>query len=82
MTELKVGGLWRTIIILAGKLQQGWRTFGIELRRLLEPSHYALGGLKFVPYRPKQIPKYQPVGLYLMLFELNNIYDICNTLVF
>ena len=36
--ELKVGGLRRTIIIPAGKLQQGWRTFGVELRRILEPS--------------------------------------------
>ena len=41
VTELKVGGLRRTIIIPVGKLQQGWRTFGIELRRLLEPSQYA-----------------------------------------
>ena len=38
MTELKVGGLRQTIIIPAEKLQQGWRTFGIELRRILKPS--------------------------------------------
>mgnify|MGYP000905544632 CR=1 FL=1 len=65
VTELKVGGLRRTIIIPAGKLQQGWRTFGIELRRLLEPSQYALGGSKFVPFRFKQTPKYQPVRSYV-----------------
>ncbi|XP_065616425.1 uncharacterized protein LOC112009713 [Quercus suber] len=65
MTELKVGGLRQTIIIPAGKLQQGWRTFGIELRRLLEPSQYAVGALKFVPYKPKQIPKYQPARTYV-----------------
>ena len=53
LTELKVGGLRRFIIILAGKFQQGWRTFGIELKRILEPSHYALGGLNFVPYKSK-----------------------------
>ena len=58
MTELKVGELQRNIIIPDGKLQQGWRTFGIELRRILEPSQYALGGLNFVPYKSKQIPKY------------------------
>ena len=52
VTELKVSGLQRTIIIPAKKLQ-GWRTFGIELRRILEPSRYALGGLNFVPYKPK-----------------------------
>ena len=38
VTEFKVGVLRRTIIIPTGKLQQGWRTFGIELRRILEPS--------------------------------------------
>ena len=65
VTELKVGGMRQTIIIPAGKLQQGWRTFGIELRRLLEPSQYALGGLKFVPYKFKQIPKYQPTRSYV-----------------
>ena len=48
MTKLKVGGLRRSIIIPTRKLQQGWRDFVIELRRMLEPSHYALGGLKFV----------------------------------
>ena len=57
MTELKVGGLWRTIIIPAGKSQGGWRTFGIELRRILEPSQYAVGGLNFVPYKYKQVSK-------------------------
>ena len=58
VTELNVGGLRRNIIISAGKFQQGWKTFGIELRRRLEPSQYALGGLNFVPFKPKQIPKY------------------------
>ena len=65
VTELKVGGLRRTIIIPAGKLKQGWRTFGIELRRILEPSQYALGGLKFVPYRSKQIPNSHSVRSYV-----------------
>ena len=58
VTKLKVGGLRRTIIIPARKSQQGWRTFGIELRRMLESSQYALGGLNFVPYKAKQVPKY------------------------
>ena len=57
VTELKVGGLRRTIIIPAGKSQGGWRTFGIELRRILEPSQYAVGGLNFVPYKYKQVSK-------------------------
>ena len=41
VTKLKVGGLRRSIIILASKVQHGWRAFGIELRRMLEPTHYA-----------------------------------------
>ena len=53
MTELKVWGLLRSIIILASKSQGGWRTFGIELRRILEPSQYAVGGLNFLPYKYK-----------------------------
>ena len=43
----------RSIIIPASKAQQGWRAFGIELRRMLEPSHYALGGPKALPYKSK-----------------------------
>lgn len=37
VSELKVGGR-RSIFIPAGKVQQGWRLFGIELRRMLDPS--------------------------------------------
>ena len=51
--ELKVGGMRRSIIIPVGKAQQGWRAFGIELRRMLEPSHYALGGPKALSYKSK-----------------------------
>ena len=53
VTELKVGGMRRSIIIPVGKAQQGWRDFGIELRRMLEPSHYVLGGPKALPYKSK-----------------------------
>ena len=53
VTEIKVGGLRRTIIIPAGRAQQGWRVFGIELRRLLNPSQYAMGDPKFIPHRLK-----------------------------
>ena len=31
----------------------------------MEPSQYALGGLKFVPYSFKKIPKYQPARSYV-----------------
>ena len=53
VTKLKVDGRRRTIVVSVGKVQQGWRVFGIELRRLLNPSHYAMGGQKFIPYRHK-----------------------------
>ena len=53
VTELKVGGMRRSIIIPASKAQQGWRAFVVELRRTLEPSHYALGGPKALLYKSK-----------------------------
>ena len=65
VTELKVDGLRRNIIIPAGKSQQGWRTFGIELRRILEPCQYALGGLNFVSYKYKQVPKNHDARSYV-----------------
>ena len=56
VSELKVGGLRRSIIILGGKAYYGWKVFGLELRKKLEPEQYALGGpgqAKFVslPHR-------------------------------
>ena len=42
--ELKVGGCRRTVIIPGGKAQNGWKVFGLELRKMLEPDQYALGG--------------------------------------
>ena len=58
VTELKVGGHRRTIVILAGKAQQGWRVFGIELCRSLNPSQYAMGGLKFIPHKHKLLSEF------------------------
>ncbi|XP_030943370.1 uncharacterized protein LOC115968197 isoform X2 [Quercus lobata] len=52
LTELKAGGSRRSIIIPEGKERHGWRAFGLELRKLLNPSQYAVGGnglLKFIP---------------------------------
>lgn len=54
MTELKIGGLKRSIIIPPGKAQQGWRDFGLELRKMLAPTQYASGGSKFVAQLHKQ----------------------------
>ncbi|KAK9988852.1 hypothetical protein SO802_029091 [Lithocarpus litseifolius] len=44
LSELKVGGSRRSIIIPVGKAKIGWRVFGLELRKLLEPENYVNGG--------------------------------------
>ena len=51
LTELRAGGSRRSIIILEGKERYGWRAFGLELRKVLNPSQYAVGenGPKFFP---------------------------------
>ena len=57
LTELKAGGPRGSIIIPEGKERYGWRVFGLELRKLLFPSQYAVGGNgppKFIP----QVRKY------------------------
>ena len=38
LIELKVGGSRRSIIIPVGKEKNGWRVFGLELRKMLYPS--------------------------------------------
>ena len=51
LIELKVGRSRRSIIILVGKAKNGWRVFGLELRKMLEPENYVNGGIgqsKFV----------------------------------
>ena len=51
LTELKVGGSRRSIIIPVGRAKNGWRVFGLELRKILEPENYVNGGtghLEFV----------------------------------
>ena len=51
LTELKVGGSRRSIIIPEGKEKYGWRAFGLELRKMLNHSQYAVGSghPKFIP---------------------------------
>ena len=51
LTERKVGGSRRSIIIPEGRARNGWRVFGLELRKMLEPENYVNGGFdqsKFV----------------------------------
>ena len=44
VSELRVGGHRRSVIIHGGKAQNGWKVFGLELRKMLDPDQYALGG--------------------------------------
>ena len=44
LTEFKVGGSRRSIFIPKGRGKNGWRVFGLELRKLLEPENYVNGG--------------------------------------
>lgn len=46
LTELKVGRLRRSIIVLEGKAKCGWKGFELELQKMLEPNQYALGGFR------------------------------------
>ena len=46
LIEFKVGGS-RSIFIPKGRDKNGWRVFGLELRKLLEPENYVNGGSGF-----------------------------------
>ena len=45
LTKFKVGGSRRSITIPVGRAKNGWRVFGLELRKLLEPENYVNGGI-------------------------------------
>ncbi|KAL0010938.1 hypothetical protein SO802_006046, partial [Lithocarpus litseifolius] len=63
LTEFKVGGSRRSVIIPEGKAKTGWRVFGLELRKMLEPDQYVNGGsgyLKFVAQTRKVSSEIQP----------------------
>ena len=47
LTEFKVGGSRRSIFIPEGRAKNGWRVFGLELRKLLEPENYVNGRFGF-----------------------------------
>ena len=63
MSEPKFGRCQRAIIIPGGKAQNGWKVFGLELRKMLELNRYALGGLgqaKFVSTPQRRILGFYP----------------------
>ena len=67
LTELKVGGSRRSIIIPVGSAMNGWRVFRLELRKMLEPDNYVNGGsghLKFVAQSHKDTSGVQPFKSY------------------
>ena len=63
MSELKVGGLQRSVIIPEGKGKRGWKVFGLELRKMLEPNQYAFGDsghAKFIPQAQQRNSVFHP----------------------
>ena len=65
LTELKVGGSRRSIIILVGRANNGWRVFGLELRKMLEPENYVNGGTG----QPKLVALLHKVNSGVQLFK-------------
>ena len=67
LIELKAGGSRRSIILPEGKERNGWRVFGLELRKLLNPSLYAVEGNglpKFIPHMRRNNLETQNLGTY------------------
>ena len=63
LTEFKVCGFRRSIIIPVDRAKNGWRVFGLELRKLLELENYVHGGIgqsKFVAQLRKDNSGFQP----------------------
>ena len=63
LTELKVGKSKRSIIIPVGRGKNGWRVFGLELRKLLAPENYVNSGYgqsSFVAKPHKDNSRIQP----------------------
>ena len=68
LTELKAGGSRRSIILPEGRERNGWRAFGLELRKLLNPSLCAVGGNglpKFIPQMQRNNLETQHLGTYV-----------------
>ena len=65
LTELKVGRSRRSILIPEGRAKNGWRVFGLELRKLLEPENYVNGGSD----HPKFIAQHHKVNLGVQPFK-------------
>ena len=68
LTEFKVDGYRRFIFIPEGKAKNGWRVFGLELRKLLEPENYVNGSSgfsKFVAQHHKDISGVQPFKTFV-----------------
>ena len=65
LTELKVGGSRRSIIIPIGRAKNGWRVFGLELRKMLEPENYVNSGTR----QPKFVAQLHKVNSGVQPFK-------------
>ena len=66
LIELKVGRSRRSIIIPVGKAKNGWRVFGLELRKMWKPENYVNGGTgqsKFVAQLHKDNSGVKPLPI-------------------
>ena len=72
MSELKVGGYKRSVIIPRGKAQNGWKVFGLELRKMLDPDQFALGGsgqAKFVSLQQRRMLRPHPYWSFVEILK-------------
>ena len=76
LTELKVGGSRRSIIIPEGRAKNGWKVFGLELKKMLELENYVNGGfgqLKFVAQLHKDKSGVQPFKTFADMVRGNQV---------
>ena len=72
MFKLKVVEHRRTVVILGGKAQNGWKVFGLESRKMLELDQYALGGsgqTKFVFQPQRRMSGFHPSQSFVEILK-------------
>uniref|UniRef100_A0A7N2M4C3 Uncharacterized protein n=1 Tax=Quercus lobata TaxID=97700 RepID=A0A7N2M4C3_QUELO len=74
VSELKLGGHRRSVIIPRGKAQNGWKVFG--LRKMLEPGQYALGDssqAKFVSQPQRRMSGFHPSRSFVEALKVQKL---------
>ena len=72
VSKLKVGGLWSSVIIPKGKEKHGWKVFGLELRKMLEPNQYAFdhtSHAKFISQTRKHNSVFHPAQSFVEIVK-------------